>query len=247
MAGPAGGRRVLVTGAASGIGASVAARFAANGDRVAGLDRDEPGLAKQSLVETVVCDVRDEASVVAAVDRASVALGGLDVVVSAAGVAGRGTVADLDVQEWDRVFEINARGLFLVAKHAVPHLRRAGGGTIVNIASQLGLVAAPDAVAYCASKGAAIQLTRAMAIDLAPDQITVNAVCPGPTDTPMLEPYFAASEDPEGERRAFEATMLTGRFVTADEIAEAVFNLAAPLARSTTGATIVVDGGYVVR
>jgi NAD(P)-dependent dehydrogenase (short-subunit alcohol dehydrogenase family) len=178
-------------------------------------------------------------------EMATAALGGLDVVVSAAGVSGRGSAADLDVEEWDRVLEINARGLFLVAKHAIPHLRRAGAGTIVNIASQLGLVAAPDAVAYCASKGAAIQLTRAMAIDLAGDNITVNAVCPGPTDTPMLRSYFEASGDREAERRAFEKMMLTGRFVAAEEIAEAVFNLAHPLARSTTGATIVVDGGYV--
>jgi len=86
-----------------------------------------------------------------------------------------------------------------------------------------------------------------MAIDLAPDRIRVNAVCPGPTDTPLLRSYFEASQDPQGERRAFEATMLTGRFVTANEVAEAVFNLAAPLACSTTGAAIVVDGGYIVR
>jgi len=145
------------------------------------------------------------------------------------------------------VFEINARGPYLVARHAVPHLRRAGGGTIVNLASQLGLVAAPNATAYCASKGAAIQLTRAMAIDLAPDAITVNAVCPGPTDTPMLRSYFDSSPAPQDERAAFEATMLTGRFVAAQEIAEAVFNLAHPLARSTTGSTVVVDGGYVTR
>lgn len=238
---------MVVTGAASGIGACVARRFRANQDRVAGLDRDETGLDQVELDFRAACDVRDAASVAVAIDAAAAALGGIDVLVSAAGVSGRGTVAELAVEEWDRVMNINARGLFVVAKHAIPHLRAAGGGAIVNLASQLGLVGAPDAAAYCASKGAAINLTRAMAVDHAADGITVNAVCPGPTDTPMLDSYFDASPDPEAERAAFRATMVTGRFVEPAEIAEAAFYLARPEARSTTGSTLVVDGGYVVR
>ncbi|UGS34946.1 SDR family NAD(P)-dependent oxidoreductase [Capillimicrobium parvum] len=240
-------RRVLVTGAASGIGASTAARFRAAGDRVAGVDRDAEALQMVELDVRATGDVSDEGSVRAAVDETARALGGLDVLVSAAGVAGRGNVADLDAAEWDRVFAINVRGLFLTAKHAIPHLRNAGGGSIINLASQLGLVAAPDAAAYCASKGAAIQLTRAMAIDHATDGITVNAICPGPTATPMLDAYFDGSDDPDAERADFEATMLTGRFVQPEEIAEAAFYLAHPAARSTTGAVLVVDAGYVIR
>ena len=131
------------------------------------------------------------------VDEAAAALGGLDVVVAAAGVAGRGTAADTALEEWERVFAVNARGVYLTARAAVPHLREAGGGAIVVVASQLGLVAAAGAAAYCASKGAAVMLTRAMAVDHAPEGIRVNCVCPGPTVTPLLEDYFALAPDPE--------------------------------------------------
>jgi NAD(P)-dependent dehydrogenase (short-subunit alcohol dehydrogenase family) len=156
-------------------------------------------------------------------------------------------VADTAPDDWDRVLAVNLRGVYLTGRAAIPHLRAAGGGAIVNIASQLGLVAAARAAAYCASKGAVISLTRAMAIDHAPDGIRVNCVCPGPTDTPLLEPYFASSADPAGERKAYEAMQLHGRLVTPEEIAGAVAYLAAPGASSTTGAALVVDGGYIVR
>ncbi len=137
----------------------------------------------------------------AAVDEAAAALGGLDVVVAAAGIAARGTVADTDPADWDRVLAVNLRGVYLTGRAAIPHLRAAGGGAIVNIASQLGLVAAAGAAAYCASKGAVISLTRAMAIDHGPEGIRVNCVCPGPTDTPLLEPYFGGADDPAAERQ----------------------------------------------
>jgi NAD(P)-dependent dehydrogenase (short-subunit alcohol dehydrogenase family) len=240
-------RRVLITGGASGIGAACVRRFQADDCRVAVLDRDEGLLAASTAEAKVHGDVSDAGALTAAVDEAAAALGGLDVVVAAAGVAGRGTVADTDPAEWDRVLAINLRGVYLTARAAIPHLRSAGGGAIVNIASQLGIVAASGAAAYCASKGAVISLTRAMAIDHAPEGIRVNCVCPGPTDTPLLEPYFAASADPAGERKAYEAMQLHGRLVTAEEIAGAVAYLAAPGASSTTGAALVVDGGYIVR
>ena len=193
------------------------------------------------------CDVTDADALAAAVDEAAAALGGLDVVVAAAGIAARGTVADTDPVDWDRVLAVNLRGVYLTGRAAIPHLRAAGGGAIVNIASQLGLVAAAGAAAYCASKGAVISLTRAMAIDHGPEGIRVNCVCPGPTDTPLLEPYFGGAADPAAERRAYEAMQLHARLVTADEIAGAVAYLAAPGASSTMGAALVVDGGYIVR
>ena len=167
--------------------------------------------------------------------------------VAAAGIAARGTVADTDPGDWDRVLGVNLRGVYLTGRAAIPHLRAAGGGAIVNIASQLGLVAAAGAAAYCASKGAVISLTRAMAIDHGPEGIRVNCVCPGPTDTPLLDPYFGASADPAAERRAYEAMQLHARLVTAEEIAGAVAYLADPGASSTMGAALVVDGGYIVR
>jgi 2-keto-3-deoxy-L-fuconate dehydrogenase len=240
-------RRVLITGGASGIGAACVRRFQADGCRVAVLDRDERLLAVSGAEAAVSCDVSDAAALASAVDRAAEALGGIDVAVAAAGIAARGTVADTDPADWDRVLAVNLRGVYLTARAAIPHLRAAGGGAIVNIASQLGLVAAANAAAYCASKGAVISLTRAMAVDHGPEGIRVNCVCPGPTDTPLLEPYFGGAADPAAERRAYEVMQLHRRLVTADEIADAVAYLAAPGASSTMGAALVVDGGYVVR
>jgi NAD(P)-dependent dehydrogenase (short-subunit alcohol dehydrogenase family) len=237
-------RRVLITGGASGIGAACVRRFQADGCSVAVLDRAR----SQGPAEfAFTCDVSDPASLAGAVDEAAAALGGLDVVVAAAGIAARGTVADTDPDDWDRVLGVNLRGVYLTGRAAIAHLRAAGGGAIVNIASQLGVVAAANAAAYCASKGAVISLTRAMAIDHGPEGIRVNCVCPGPTDTPLLEPYFGAAADPAAERRAYEAMQLHARLVTADEVAGAVAYLAAPGSSSTMGAALVVDGGYVIR
>jgi NAD(P)-dependent dehydrogenase (short-subunit alcohol dehydrogenase family) len=241
------GRRVLITGGASGIGAACVRRFQADGCSVAVLDRDERGLAASPAEFALQVDVSDAGALEAAVGQAASGLGGLDVVVAAAGIASRGTVATTEPVDWDRVLAVNLRGVYLTARAALPHLRVAGGGAIVNIASQLGLVAAANAAAYCASKGAVISLTRAMAIDHGHDGIRVNCVCPGPTDTPLLEPYFGGAADPAAERRAYEAMQLHGRLVTAEEIADAVAYLAAPGASSTMGAALVVDGGYIVR
>jgi 2-keto-3-deoxy-L-fuconate dehydrogenase len=240
-------RRVLVTGGASGIGAACVDRFQSDGCSVAALDRNASLLAMSSADVALACDVSDPDALAAAVAQAVARLGGLDVLVAAAGIASRGTVADTDPEEWDRVIAVNLRGVYLTARSAIPHLRAAGGGAIVNIASQLGLVAAAGAAAYCASKGAVISLTRAMAVDHGPEGIRVNCVCPGPTDTPLLEPYFGGAGDPAAERRAYEAMQLHARLVTAEEIAGAVAYLADPGSSSTMGAALVVDGGYIVR
>ena len=241
------GRRVLVTGGASGIGAACVRRFQADGCTVAVLDRDAPALAESPADVTRECDVVDATALAAAVDGAAAELGGLDVVVAAAGIAARGTVAETRPDDWDRVLAVNLRGVYLTGRAAIPHLRAAGGGAIVNIASQLGLVAAAGAVAYCASKGGVIQLTRAMAVDHGHEGIRVNCVCPGPTDTPLLQPYFGGAADPAAERRAYEAMQLHARLVTPEEVADAVAYLAAPGASSTMGAALVVDAGYIVR
>jgi NAD(P)-dependent dehydrogenase (short-subunit alcohol dehydrogenase family) len=239
--------RVLVTGAASGIGAATAARFMGDGASVAGLDRDADGLARIQLEHREVADVTDWDALHAAVDQTAQALGGLDVLIACAGITGRGTAADTKLEEWERIFAVNVRGVFLAAKATLPHLRRAGGGAIVNVASQLGFVGAANAAAYCASKGAVIQLTRAMAIDHGPEGIRVNCVCPGPTDTSLLEPYFAGAADPAAERRLYEQAQMHGRLVTPAEIADAIAYLASPRSGSTMGAALVVDGGYSIR
>ena len=239
--------RVLITGAASGIGAATAARLGAGGARVAGIDLDADRLHSSPLAASAVADVSDWSSLEVAVDACAEALGGLDAVVASAGVAARGTVTEMDPAHWDGLFAVNVRGVYLTAKAGIPHLRQAGGGAIVNVASQLGLVGAANAAAYCASKGAVVQLTRAMAIDHGPEGIRVNCVCPGPTDTPLLEPYFAASRDPAAERRTYESAQVHGRLVTPVEIADAIAYLVSPTAGSTIGAALVVDGGYTIR
>jgi NAD(P)-dependent dehydrogenase (short-subunit alcohol dehydrogenase family) len=240
-------RRVLVTGGASGIGAACVDRFQNDGCRVAALDRNAALVALSGAEVALACDVTDAAALALAVEQAAAELGGLDVVVAAAGIASRGTVADTEPEEWDRVLAVNLRGVYLTGRAAIPYLRTSGGGAIVNIASQLGLVAAAGAAAYCASKGAVISLTRAMAIDHGAEGIRVNCVCPGPTDTPLLEPYFGGAADPAAERRAYEAMQLHSRLVTAEEVAGAVAYLADPGSSSTMGAALVVDGGYIVR
>jgi NAD(P)-dependent dehydrogenase (short-subunit alcohol dehydrogenase family) len=239
--------RALVTGGASGIGAATVARLRRDGMRVAALDLDAALLDRVEADHRVVADVRSEESVRAAVDEAADALDGLDVVVACAGVAGRGTVADTPLVDWEQVFAVNVKGVFLTAKAAIPHVRAAGGGAIVVVASQLGLVAAEGAAAYCASKGAAVMLTRAMAVDHAGDGIRVNCVCPGPTATPLLDSYFSLAGDPAAERKRYEEAQVHGRLITPDEVADAIAYLASPRASSTIGASLVVDGGYSIR
>jgi NAD(P)-dependent dehydrogenase (short-subunit alcohol dehydrogenase family) len=171
---------------------------------------------------------------------------GLDTLISSAGVGVRGTITDTTEEDWDRVFEINVRGLYLAARHAIPHMRLAGGGCIVNVASQLGLVAAAGSAAYCASKGAVIQLTRAMALDHAAEGIRVNCVCPGATDTPLVDAYFSASADPAAERREYAKQQLHGRLIEPSEVAAAIAFLASEQATSVMGEALVVDAGYSV-
>jgi NAD(P)-dependent dehydrogenase (short-subunit alcohol dehydrogenase family) len=240
-------RRVLITGAASGIGASTVEAFRAAGCRVAGIDVDGALLATVGVDHAETADVTNNGAVRTAVARSADALGGLDVLVCAAGTVARGDVTSVELDTWDRVFAVNVDGVFHAARHAIPHLRQAGGGAIVLVASQLGLVGTPDAAAYCASKGAVIQLARAMALDHGADGITVNAVCPGPTDTPMLQRFFDASGDAARERRTFEGLMPIGRLVEPPEVAAAVLYLASPGARGVTGSAFVVDGGYVAQ
>jgi NAD(P)-dependent dehydrogenase (short-subunit alcohol dehydrogenase family) len=239
--------RALVTGGASGIGAATVARLRADGMRVAAVDLDAAGLERTAADFSAIADVTDERSIGAAVDAAAEALDGLDVCVACAGVAGRGTVADTPLDEWERVLAVNVRGVFLTAKAAIPHLRAAGGGSIVVVASQLGLVAAADAAAYCASKGAAVMLTKAMAVDHGAEGIRVNCVCPGPTSTPLLEAYFALSDDEAGDRRRYAEAQVHGRLIEPEEVAGAIAYLASPGATSTLGAALVVDGGYSIR
>ncbi|MEA2168649.1 MAG: hypothetical protein QOF76_1949 [Solirubrobacteraceae bacterium] len=237
--------RVLITGAASGIGAATVERFAATGARVAAVDIDGAALTRIDAAARFVADVADESAVTRATEGAAAALGGLDVLVCCAGVAPSGTVLETSAEEWDRVFAVNVRGCYLMAKYAIPHLRADGrGGSIVNVSSCIGLVAAAEAAAYCASKAALVQLGRAMAIDHAPDGIRVNTVCPGVVDTPMVNGWL--KDRPDHRERLFGGH-LERRLIAPEEIADAIVFLASGAASSLMGATLVVDGGYTIR
>jgi NAD(P)-dependent dehydrogenase (short-subunit alcohol dehydrogenase family) len=232
--------KAIVTGGASGIGAATVNRLRADGATVAVIDTNAAGPDAEAHL---VADVSAEAEIEQAVADAATTLGGLDAVVAGAGILRRGTVSDTSVEDWDHVFAVNVRGVFLTARAAIPHLRQSGGGAIVIVASQLSLVGQPANAAYVASKGALTSLARTMAIDHAAEGIRVNAVCPGPTDTPMQDSFGKASS----ERDALERMQLHSRLVTPDEVADAIAYLLSPRAASTMGTALVVDGGYTAR
>jgi 2-keto-3-deoxy-L-fuconate dehydrogenase len=232
------GRRALVTGAGSGIGEAVARGLHAEGAEVVLADavgERVEGVAAElgERAEPLALDVRDEAAVAAAVE-------GLDVLANIAGVGSTTNAPDTPVEVWDDVFAVNTRGTFLCCKHAIPSMVERGGGAIVNMASVAGLVGLPNRAAYCASKGAVISLTRALAIDHVRDGIRVNAVCPGTVDSPWVRRLV---EDVGESLDALRARQPMGRLGTTDEIAQAVLYLASDAAAFVTGSALVIDGG----
>ncbi len=241
-------KATLVTGGGSGIGRETALRFAAEGARVAVADvRAEAAATTAAEIGgdavAVTIDVTARASVEAGVATAVAALGGLDVLVCNAGVTIVGSVMDLTEEQWDAELDTNLKSIFLCAKAAWPHLVAGGGGSILSTASIAGTWAIPDDAAYCASKAGVIMLTKCMALDGAKVNVRANCVCPGYTQTPMIEGYFQAQPDPEGAR-AFAAGMHPlGRLgVPADHAAAFVY-LASDDAAWVTGTALVVDGG----
>ncbi|MFI8525588.1 SDR family NAD(P)-dependent oxidoreductase [Promicromonospora sukumoe] len=230
----------VVTGGSSGIGAAIVRRLRAGGARVAVFDVD-PDAADADLALAV--DVTDAASVEAAVAAVENEFGRLDVLVNNAGIGAQGTVADNPDEEWLRVLDLNVVGIARTTRAALPLLRRSPAAAIVNTCSIAATAGLPQRALYSASKGAVLALTQAMAADHVREGIRVNAVNPGTVDTPWVGRLLASAADPAGERAALEARQPHGRLVSADEVAEAVAYLASPLAASTTGTTIAVDGG----
>ncbi len=244
------GRKVLITGGASGIGFATATRFVAEGARVALLDRDGKGL-EQAVARlgdaaiALTADVTDEAEVARAVDEASRALQGLDGLVNSAGISFWRSFAELTFEEWRRTLSVNLDGPFLVCKAALPALRASGKATIVNIASGAGLQPRAHFSHYCASKGGVVLFTKAIAMDLAADNIRVNAVCPGIVMTPLVEKNLALTGDREAAHQRYISRNLMKRFGTAEEIAEAVLWLSGDESAFVTGSALSVDGGSV--
>ena len=233
------GRRALVTGAGSGIGAAVAGALHAEGAEVvladvAGGRAEAVAGELGERASAIGLDVRHEAAVAAALDRE------LDVLVNVAGIGSTTPAPDTDLEVWEDVFAVNARGTFLCCKHAIPGMRARGGGAIVNMASVAGLVGLRNRAAYCASKGAVIALTRALAVDHVGDGIRVNCVCPGTVDSPWVRRLV---EDVGESIDALRARQPMGRLGQTGEIAEAVLYLASDAAAFVTGTALVIDGG----
>lgn len=235
------GLRVIVTGGASGIGAATTSHLLRRGARVAVLDLNTDAVRAPALA--VQCDVADDESVRAAVERAARELGGIDVVVNNAGIGAQGTVADNDDAEWHRVFDVNVVGAVRVSRAALPYLRQSPAAAIVNTSSIAATAGLPARALYSATKGAVRALTMSMAADHLREGIRVNCVNPGTADTPWVGRLLEQAEDPTAERAALEARQPHGRLVAPQEVAAAIAYLASPLAGSTTGTELAVDGG----
>jgi 2-keto-3-deoxy-L-fuconate dehydrogenase len=248
-------RVVYITGAASGIGLATARMFAAEGAALALTDLSAARLdeVRADLVETYSVRVSShagdlglEATAQGFVAQALQDLGPADVLVNCAGVARMGTILETTPEEWDQVFATNVRSIFLTSRAALPPMIERGRGAIVNVASEAGLVGFEGYAAYSASKAAVVNLTRSMALDHAPDGIRVNAVCPGSIETPLLQAFFDAADDPGEARRQDALTHPLGIGVP-DDIAHAIRYLVSDGAGYVTGHAMVIDGGYTAR
>jgi NAD(P)-dependent dehydrogenase (short-subunit alcohol dehydrogenase family) len=245
------GKRTLITGGASGIGRATALLFAREGAAVAIADRNATnGLAVVREIEEaggqalfVACDVTRAEDCKNAVEQTVEAFGGLDVLFNNAAVVVRRSVVDLDEADWDRVMNVNVKSVYLMSKFAIPSMQAGSGGSIINMGSGWGLVGGSNAAVYCASKGAVVLLSKAMAIDFGPDNIRVNCLCPGDTDTGMLRDEARQVGEPEENFMAGAADRPLGRVGTPEEIAQAALFLASDASSYMTGATLVVDGG----
>lgn len=241
----------LITGGASGIGRATAILFAQEGAVVAIVDiNTELGQSAVKEVEAaggkaifIASDVTRAEDCQHAVEAAVAAFGGLDILFNNAGIIRRADVLGTTETEWDRVMDVNVKSIFLMSKYAIPHMEKRGGGSIINTSSGWGLKGGGNAVSYCASKGAVTNMTRAMAIDHGRQNIRVNAVCPGDTDTPMLRNEAKQLGQAEKEFMAEAASRPLNRYAQPLEIATTVLFLASEAASYVTGAALVVDGG----
>ncbi len=230
-----------VTGGASGIGAATVTLLRERGAKVASLDLVVKPAAAADL--SVQCDVGDSGSVDAAIAAVVDRFGRLDILVNNAGIGATGDIAANDDNEWHRVLDVNVVGIARVSRAALPYLAASPHAAIVNTCSVVAVVGLPERALYSASKGAVAALTLAMAVDHLVQGVRVNAVVPGTADTPWVTRLLHAADDPVAAEAALRARQPIGRLVTAQEVAYAVAYLASPLAGSTTGTLLAVDGG----
>jgi NAD(P)-dependent dehydrogenase (short-subunit alcohol dehydrogenase family) len=243
------GKIALITGGGTGIGRATALAFAREGAKVALMGRRlEPlvmtarEIGSSALV--VTGDVSSGQDIVDSVRATIARFGGLNVLVNNGAVLHAGTAESQTEQEWDETFNVNVKGLWLLSRAVIPHMRKAGGGSIINLSSVLGLVSARNRAAYSASKGAVTLLTKSMALDYASENIRVNCICPGIVDTDLVAGFVTNSPDPEQARKERVAIHPMGRFGTPEDIAACALFLASDESKWMTGAAIPVDGGF---
>jgi NAD(P)-dependent dehydrogenase (short-subunit alcohol dehydrogenase family) len=249
------GQVAVVTGAAAGIGQAAALAFAQEGAGVALVDRDEDraeavaGDIREGGGDVLVVptDIAHEVEVERMVESVTQRWGRLDILVNNAGIYYQADVVDTPTEVWNNVLAINLSGAFLCTKYAVPAMLQGGGGVVVNVASEAGLVGIKGQVAYNVSKGGMIALTRSCAVDLAGRGIRVNCVCPGTTDTPLVREAVNRAPDPAAARRTLEQIRPLDRLGKPEEIAAAILYLASREAGYATGAILSVDGGYTAQ
>jgi NAD(P)-dependent dehydrogenase (short-subunit alcohol dehydrogenase family) len=245
------GKVALITGGASGIGRATALLFAREGAAVALADvssqagaavADEiTGGGGRAIFE--YADVTRAEDCRRLVERTMREFRRIDVLFNNAGIIRRATMLELSEEDWDRVMAVNVKSVFLLSREVIPHMQKAGSGQIINMASGWGIAGGAKAAVYCASKGAVVLLTKAMAIDHGPQKIRVNCICPGDTDTGMLRAEAQQLGEESGRFLADAAKRPLGRIGTPDEIAQAVLYLASDASSFVTGTALVVDGG----
>lgn len=247
------GLTVLVTGAASGMGRATARVFAAEGANVAVTDFDEQGAlsvakeiaANAGSAKAWKLDVADGGEIKRVVGDVAAHFGGLDIVVNNAGISHRNQpMLDVSEEEFDRVFAVNVKSIYLMAQATIPHMRQRGGGVILNIGSTAGIRPRPGLTWYNATKGAVNLLSKSMAVELAPDRIRVNAIAPVAGETPLLATFMG--EDTPEKRAAFKASIPWGRLSTPQDIANAALFLCSDDAEMVTGEVLQVDGGRCI-
>jgi 3-oxoacyl-[acyl-carrier protein] reductase len=243
------GKTALVTGAGSGIGKCIAETYAREGARIAVVDLDldaakqvARGIGNNAIA--LRCDVSKKSDINAAVEDTLAAFGALDILVNNAGATHvNKPMLEIGEDEFDRIYAVNVKGVFLGCQAVVPHFRKAGGGVIVNIGSTAGLRPRPGLSAYNATKGAVHILTKSLAVELAPDRIRVCAIAPVATDTPLLPSFLGPAA---GQREKFVATVPLGRLAQPQDIANAALYLASEDAEFVTGNIVEVDGGRTI-
>jgi NAD(P)-dependent dehydrogenase (short-subunit alcohol dehydrogenase family) len=247
------GRVAIVTGAASGIGRASAIAFAAQGAKVLVVDRnEEEGQAAVAAIcaegnEAIFAraDVSNETDVKQAIELAVDRWARIDILFNNAGIVLVKSVEEMTGDEWDRVMAVNVKGAFLGIKHAVPHMRRGGGGAILNTGSIMSFAGQLDTPVYSASKGAIALLTKSLALDLGRDHIRVNCICPGITDTPMLREHLGHGAEGEARIRTRLSRVPTGEILSPEDVARAALYLVSDDSLGVTGVLHVVDGGLL--